>query len=328
MSADWIILHGGALGDLVLTIQLALRLSPHVARITVVSRVDPGDLRAGRPAIQHMHADALGVQWLYADSADPPPQLQQALRGAHVLSALGDADSAVHERLYCLRPRELWSIDPRPDPRSARHVIQQWQTRLEAQGRLIPKCIHQRPSAQALGVPDVLRQRGRALRGANDERVAVIHAGSGGAAKCWPVARFRDVASGLRALRLRPHFIVGPAELERWPIDVLGGLARDFRVMRSTTANELAAVLTGADVYLGNDSGPSHLAALLGTPTVVLFGPTQARVWRPMGPCVTCIQGDPQLDAQTWGIDVADVLSACGEARERAPGGTSSDSEV
>jgi ADP-heptose:LPS heptosyltransferase len=52
----------------------------------------------------------------------------------------------------------------------------------------------------------------------------------------------------------------------------------------------LAAVLARAGLYVGNDSGVSHLAAAAGCPTVALFGPTDPALWSPVGPRVRAIR--------------------------------------
>jgi ADP-heptose:LPS heptosyltransferase len=56
---------------------------------------------------------------------------------------------------------------------------------------------------------------------------------------------------------------------------------------------EVAEHLRRCKGYLGNDSGITHLAAMLGIPTLVLFGPTDPVLWRPVGPCVRVIQDYP-----------------------------------
>jgi len=66
----------------------------------------------------------------------------------------------------------------------------------------------------------------------------------------------------------------------------------------------LAGVLAGAETYLGNDSGVSHLAAAVGTPTLALFGPTDARHFRPVGRRVRCIEA-PNME----GIGAGEVLA-------------------
>ena len=53
--------------------------------------------------------------------------------------------------------------------------------------------------------------------------------------------------------------------------------------LTNLSLNELAAVLRKCDLYVGNDSGVTHLAAAVGIPVVALFGPTDPRVWGPRG---------------------------------------------
>lgn len=99
-------------------------------------------------------------------------------------------------------------------------------------------------------------------------RFAAIHPFSGSARKNWPLERYRALR-----LDLPVEFTAGPEEKL--------GEARRFDDLA-----ELARWLASARVYIGNDSGISHLAAALGTPTVALFGPTRPEVWAPRGPQV------------------------------------------
>jgi len=59
-------------------------------------------------------------------------------------------------------------------------------------------------------------------------------------------------------------------------------------------------------LFLGHDSGISHLAAACGVPCVLLFGPTDPATWAPPGPHVHVVRRDPDLTS----ITVADVLAA------------------
>ncbi|MGH9630427.1 MAG: glycosyltransferase family 9 protein, partial [Bryobacteraceae bacterium] len=65
----------------------------------------------------------------------------------------------------------------------------------------------------------------------------------------------------------------------------------------------LGCWLASARAYTGNDSGISHLVAAVGTPAVVLFGPTDPAVWAPRGPAVRVVHGNPISD-----ISVPEVL--------------------
>jgi len=107
------------------------------------------------------------------------------------------------------------------------------------------------------------------------EDFAVIHPFSGGARKNWPLARFRELAARL-ALPVR--WCAGPEEtLEN--------------AVRIENLYELAFWLASARVYIGNDSGITHLAAAVGTPVVAIFGATDPAVWAPRGERVRVVSG-------------------------------------
>jgi len=114
----------------------------------------------------------------------------------------------------------------------------------------------------------------------------VIHPGSGGRAKNWPMGRFAEVAEMLRRAGREVTWCAGPAEEEL-------SLPPDADVLRCETLLALARHLAGSAAYLGNDSGVSHLAAACGARCAVVFGPTDARVWAPRGVDVHVLRGDP-----------------------------------
>jgi heptosyltransferase-3 len=99
---------------------------------------------------------------------------------------------------------------------------------------------------------------------------AVIHPFSGSPKKCWPLDRYRELA---RRLPMPVRWCAGPEE----------SLPDAVRI---DDLYELGCWLATARLYIGNDSGITHLAAAVGTPVVALFGPTDPRVWAPRGPNV------------------------------------------
>jgi ADP-heptose:LPS heptosyltransferase len=120
--------------------------------------------------------------------------------------------------------------------------------------------------------------------------VLVLAPGSGSREKNWPVTSYSAISEWWRQRTEGAVVVlVGPVEEERGGLDLL--LSRAV-VARKPTLAQAAALLARSDLYLGNDSGISHLAAAVGVPTVALFGPTDARQWAPRGETVTHLSRD------------------------------------
>jgi heptosyltransferase-3 len=103
-------------------------------------------------------------------------------------------------------------------------------------------------------------------------RYAVIHAFGATPEKCWPLERFIEVARYLALWNIRPVFLAGPDD------DV--SAAGKEHVFRGPLM-QAKAVLSRAALFIGNDSGPAHLAAAFNVPSVVLFGPSKPAIWGP-----------------------------------------------
>jgi ADP-heptose:LPS heptosyltransferase len=122
-----------------------------------------------------------------------------------------------------------------------------------------------------------------------EERVLAIHPGSGSPGKNWDARKFAAVADWASE-RCQVLLISGPAQ------DGVEEFRDSMKKARPLVADNLplihlAALLKATTVYLGNDSGITHLAASLGLPTVALFGPTNPALWGPKGPGVRIIYG-------------------------------------
>lgn len=130
-----------------------------------------------------------------------------------------------------------------------------------------------------------------------------VHPGSGSPAKSWPAEAFAALVSELSPGR--PWLLIlGPAEGEGPPPlrRVPGAVPA-----RELPPRTLAALVARAGLYVGSDSGVSHLAAAAGAPTLALFGPTDPAVWAPLGPKVAVVRSP---DATMTGLDLAGVLAA------------------
>lgn len=113
-------------------------------------------------------------------------------------------------------------------------------------------------------------------------RDVVIHPGSGDPKKNWPREYFAPLADRLSRAGHTVHWCLGPAE-EAWDCSA--------PMLPPMPLVELAGVLARTRLFIGNDSGVSHLASVAGCRTLVLFGPTDPAVWRPMGPHTRVLHG-------------------------------------
>ncbi len=103
--------------------------------------------------------------------------------------------------------------------------------------------------------------------------VAVLHPVAATPAKTWPAGRFLAVAEHLRQSGLEPVFI-GAAGDDLSPFT-------PFRVVQAAPLSEVKSLLAGAALFVGNDSGPAHMAAAFGLPVVVIFGASDPAIWGP-----------------------------------------------
>ena len=147
-----------------------------------------------------------------------------------------------------------------------------------------------------LTAPKAVREQAEAFLtnlGASDQRpLAMIHPGSGSGHKCVTPAVLLPVLEGLEAEGMQLLLLDGPADhgiVQR----LLPHIARPPILLSGLSIRLLAGVLSQVDLFLGHDSGVTHLSALLGTPTVALFGPTEPARWAPRGRAVAVIREKP-----------------------------------
>ncbi|HYM11796.1 MAG TPA: glycosyltransferase family 9 protein [Bryobacterales bacterium] len=105
---------------------------------------------------------------------------------------------------------------------------------------------------------------------------AVLHLGAAYFTKQWAPERFAELARWLRREQgLEPILLAGPGEGR------LLAEMKEFRSFDNLSLGEMMALLKGAELFVGNDSGPAHVAAAFGVPCVVIFGSSNSRVWHP-----------------------------------------------
>jgi ADP-heptose:LPS heptosyltransferase len=124
--------------------------------------------------------------------------------------------------------------------------------------------------------------------------------------KVWPAERFAAAFLGLAESGMVPVVLGGAGPTERaMAAPLLDALPEAIDLVGQLTVPQATAVLQRATLFIGNDSGLMHLAAAAGTPTIGLFGPTDAATYAPTGRLARAVTGT-SMDA----ISVAQVVAA------------------
>jgi heptosyltransferase-3 len=115
-------------------------------------------------------------------------------------------------------------------------------------------------------------------------RIVAVHPGSGSERKNWPTEKFAALCRWL-VDELAVQLLVVEGEADELVVDRLTEMIdpRPVLIAKGLKLTELAAVLERCALFLGNDSGITHLAASVGTPIVALFGPASTEIWQPRG---------------------------------------------
>jgi len=271
--------RAGALGDLLLLRRsvAGLRAAGHVVSLLAPAR--PGSVLCGPGFSEVDHVldwDDPALVPLFADEATPP-ELARRLSAFDACIAYTREDRLL-AHLERFIPTVI-SRGPTPFGTHAAEWLAEPARALGAAPPLVPADLQPRDSEET--------EAGAFLRGRIAPGFLALHPGSGGPSKNWPSDRFtrlaRDLGAGTWLL------VEGPAE-EAFPLD----LAADDVCLRAQQLplRILAAVLRHARLFVGNDSGITHLAAAAGAPTLALFGPTDPALWSPVGRRVAVVRSD------------------------------------
>ena len=150
-----------------------------------------------------------------------------------------------------------------------------------------------------LGVPVSEIPRAKLAGGnARPTRNAVIHAVAATPGKTWRADGFLAVAEHLRHAGLDPVFIGADSD----DLSAFGA----FRTLRGAPLSEVKELLAGASLFVGNDSGPAHMAAAFGVPVVAIFGESNPAIWGPWRTASEVVTSP----AGIGGVEIAQVVQA------------------
>jgi len=288
-----LVVNQGAVGDFILSLSAVEAIHNNFPRASLTFLANPSTLEIirGRPYLAAV-LDCRSSRWapLYSEGGRVALESLGSSPPVTGIFVFGRPSSrTLAENLAALLNAPIHRIDSFPDPGSGLSVTEYQCRQLTALGvpALPPPPAVIAPTAEDRMEAAVLVQR--LLE--PEERLALIHPGSGGKEKIWAPTGWIGLISGLlKEPRLRLGLIQGPADH-----DIFRRLHGSLELSRVLSFHNLrlgllAAVMSHAAFYVGNDSGITHLAAACGVPTIALFGPTDPQIWAPRGPAVQVIR--------------------------------------
>ncbi len=317
-----LVIHVGALGDCVLALPALAALGRRFpgAHIELAGHPSPHGLLERRSAVDRVVSiEALGLHRAF--SGELPEDLAHYLRDFDVIvSWFGSSDTAYRRALESLqqdRPQRLLIARSTPPEESREHAADYLLRTLTPLG--INAQAEDRTPRLAL-LPEDHEAAEQRLRSFDLEveadpppQLIAVHPGSGSRRKCWSVERFAHVIRALEQPNRYFLLIEGPADtdlVERliaMPEGAGANSLQRFLRLRALPIAHLAAILARCHLFIGNDSGVTHLAAAVGAPVIAIFTVTDPARWGPRGR-VHVLRGDPS---------VGEVLMQCRHVLER-----------
>lgn len=295
-----LVIRGGAIGDFLLTLPAVSSLNEAFPGGTVdmIGYKHIGEFAQRAGCVAEVHSiESAALAKFFGRNTQLDPRLCEILNGYdRIVSYLYDPDGIFEANLRRAGAKTVVSWDPRPA--EGIHAAKWLLRGVEPLG-----VVGGRPWVR-VGVS------GKA--NAVDGGRIVIHPGSGSKRKNWPLANWLALSETLLSGGYRLTVVGGEADREQ--LDAFTKHIRDgLEVVDSLPLSGVASLLEQAPLFLGHDSGIGHLAATVGTPCVLLFGPTDPAVWAPLHPWARIVR-DPEGDMGN--ICLRDVLAAVDDCKE------------
>jgi heptosyltransferase-3 len=275
-----LVIRGGAIGDFVLTLP-AIKLlrdrfpEAHLEILGYKHIAALAEKRCYADAVRSIESASLAR--FFAKNSELPGELADYFGGFDlILSYLYDPDS-IFETNVTKSERGRFISGPSKLGNSE-HAAFQLARPLVALGlRLTDPAAHLFPT-------DVDRNAIRSLQGN-----LAFHPGSGSETKNWPIENWIELGDALLARDHSLIIIAGEADTARTRQLKLAWEGKPVRFAENLPLPHLAALLEGS-VFVGHDSGISHIAAAVGARCLLLFGPTEPAIWAPANANVTVLR--------------------------------------
>jgi len=323
-----LVVRPGALGDAVLTLPAlhALRLAG-AESITILGAPASWSFLGATHTAPRVR-DFSSSEWLglFAEGVAFGPAAQATLaRTQTAIVYLSGDTGTIEKALREARVKQMLIADPLPRGNGKEELLHAARRLLDPLAPLLGAGYAEDALAILTVEDDVFlaldeAETVRALERLGYDAVAdggfvALHPGSGGKAKCWPAERFARLAVKLALQGLTPLVFFGPADentRREFEEQIPPGVS--WECVNGRPLREVLALLTCARCYAGNDSGVTHLAARA-CPVVALFGPTEPRIWGPLGKRVRTMRA-PGGSLERLRVDEV-VEAVSGLAQER-----------
>ncbi|MFO8083985.1 MAG: glycosyltransferase family 9 protein [Desulfobacterales bacterium] len=286
MDKKLLAIHQGALGDVITSFTALLFLRETYSRTDLICRQTISRMAEHLRVIDRGFAlESAAFSNLFIETLDNIDMGFKNFFQAYDEIVLFSFSKMLAENLKKISGKKIIQIPPRPAPgepiQAGRYLIS-W--------LVAEKILKKETEINCLRVHQDFRKSNF------KDRKIFIHPGSGSPLKNWPLQYFFKLEKLLRESAYEPVFVLGPAE------DGVSEILKknDNRLKKQTfqlyDPVELVDTLITGCGFIGNDSGVSHLAAFLGLPTLVIFGPTDPSRWTPMGRSVKIISSSSCCD--------------------------------
>ncbi len=290
-----LVIRGGAIGDFLLTLPAValLREAFPQARLEILGYEHIVALAAsGGYADRVRSIEYAAMAAFFNPKATLDPELSAYFGGfQQVVSYLYDPDGFFSGNLRRCGVKNLIEASPKIDP-EGEHASRQLARPLESLALYLDAASGPplRPgAAEASFARDFFARAG--LK--EGETLVAVHPGSGGERKNWPADRWRALGLALLARPERPRLLLVGGEADAKTVAGLRaawGETGGVLVAQDLPLPALGALLARCGRFLGHDSGISHLAAAVGAPCTLLFGPTDPDLWAPPYPAVEIVR--------------------------------------
>ena len=325
-----LILQPGAIGDCILTLPLAayMKDSLELGGIDILGHTEYVGFLPGRSCIDGVRSmDVMGLHRFFVEPGtfelkDRDPLINTFSDYAWIVTFLGESESHFEQNLIftanCSHSAEVTTLSVKPQQDCSEHVADFYIRQFIERSGMFVEPRQTQDDNRSIRATQTDANAGRRLLTeagvGSSGRLVVIHPGSGGQEKCWYIGNFLTVAAGLASKGFEVVFLLGPAEQEKFSDETISQIDSVVPCLTDLSLTDVLGLLGCAYGFVGNDSGIAHLAGAMGVKTVVVFGPTDPAVYKPLGPAVTVLAGCPATFASKPSISLQrkllDVLTA------------------